>query len=143
MIPKNKYPMNGVIEYNYNYTPKTSIIINYFTSVDTMIKTINNLRSLGDEVEIIVNNDNKGKDCEKIINALTHRNDRMVIANDLGEKRGYHHGAQISNSSEFLIVDDDNHKGDNTTPTSTSTSKISQTKLLPSIPSIPFIPFIP
>lgn len=115
MIPKNKYPMNGVIEYNYNYTPKTSIIINYFTSVDTMIKTINNLRSLGEEVEIIVNNDNKGKDCEKIINALTHRNDRMVIANDLGEKRGYHHGAQISNASEFLIFtqDDDLAPEDN------------------------------
>ena len=67
MIAKNKYPMNGKIEYNYNYNPKTSIIINYFTSVDTMIKTINNLRSLGNEVEIIVNNDNHGKDSEKII----------------------------------------------------------------------------
>ncbi len=115
MIAKNKYPMNGKIEYNYNYNPKTSIIINYFTSVDTMIKTINNLRSLGNDIEIIVNNDNHGKDSEKIIKTLSHRNDRMVIANDLGEKRGYHHGAQLSNSSDYLIFtqDDDLAPEDN------------------------------
>tara|TARA_A100001015_G_scaffold43676_1_gene47992 strand:+ start:304 stop:1104 length:801 start_codon:yes stop_codon:yes gene_type:complete len=107
MSAKNKYPMNGKIEYNYNYKPKTSIIINYFTSVDTMIKTINNLRTLGDEIEIIVNNDNHGKDSEKIMNSLKHRNDRMIIANDLGEKRGYHQGAQISIASEFLIFTQD------------------------------------
>ena len=107
MIGKNRYPMNGVIEYDYNYHPKTTIIINYFTSVDTMIKTINNFRSLGDEVEIIVNNDNHGKDTEKIMKALTHRNDRMMIARDVGEKRGYDYGARLSISDEFLIFTQD------------------------------------
>lgn len=107
--PKNKYPMSGVVEFNYNYKPKTSFIINYFTSVDTMIKTINNVRTLGDEVELIVNNDHSGKDTEKIMNTLKHRNDRMIVCNDLGERRGYHHGAQISNATDYLIFcqDDD------------------------------------
>ena len=107
--PKNKYPMSGKIEYDYNYNPKTTIVINYFTSVDTMIKTIKRLRTLGDEVEIIVNNDKYGQDTEKIMKTLTHRNDRMVIANDLAERRGYHHGAQISNASDYIIFcqDDD------------------------------------
>ena len=27
--PKNKYPMSGKIEYDYNYHPKTTIVINY------------------------------------------------------------------------------------------------------------------
>lgn len=106
-IPKNKYPMSGIVEYNYNYTPKTTLIINYFTSCKTMIKTINRLRSLGDEVEIVVNNDHSGLNTEKIIKALTHRNDRMIIANDLMERRGYHHGAQISNASDYLIFTQD------------------------------------
>merc|ERR1711871_985620 len=107
--PKNKYPMSGKIEYDYNYNPKTTIVINYFTSVDTMIKTIERLRTLGDEVEIIVNNDKYGQDTEKIMKSLTHRNDRMIIANDLAERRGYHHGAQISNASDYIIFcqDDD------------------------------------
>ena len=30
--PKNKYPFSGIIEYDYNYKPKTTFIINYFTS---------------------------------------------------------------------------------------------------------------
>lgn len=107
--PKNKYPMSGKIEYDYNYNPKTTIVINYFTSVDTMIKTIERLRTLGDEVEIIVNNDKFGQDTEKIMKSLTHRNDRMIISNDLAERRGYHHGAQISNASDYIIFcqDDD------------------------------------
>jgi|UniRef100_A0A6C0IV66 hypothetical protein len=107
--PKNKYPMSGKIEYEYNYNPKTTIVINYFTSVDTMIKTIERLRTLGDEVEIIVNNDRFGQDTEKIMKSLTHRNDRMIIAKDLAERRGYHHGAQISNASDYIIFcqDDD------------------------------------
>ena len=107
--PKNKYPMSGKIEYDYNYNPKTTLIINYFTSVDTMIKSINNMRSLGDEVEIVVNNDRFGENTEKIMKHLKHRNDRMIIANDLAERRGYHHGAQISNASDYLIFcqDDD------------------------------------
>ena len=107
--PKNKYPMSGKIEYDYNYNPKTTIVINYFTSVDTMIKTIKRLRTLGDEVEIIVNNEKYGQDTEKIMKTLIHRNDRMVIANDLAERRGYHHGAQISNASDYIIFcqDDD------------------------------------
>jgi len=105
--PKNKYPMSGIIEYNYNYNPKTSIIINYFTSCKTMLKTINNLRTLGDDVEIIVNNDHSGLNTQEIMKTLTHRNDRMIISNDLMERRGYHHGAQISNASEFLIFTQD------------------------------------
>lgn len=107
--PKNKYPMSGKIEYDYNYNPKTTVVINYFTSVDTMIKTIERLRTLGDEVEIVVNNDKFGQNTEKIMKTLTHRNDRMIIANDLAERRGYHHGAQISNASDYIIFcqDDD------------------------------------
>lgn len=108
-VPKNTYPMNGVVEYNYNYTPKTTFIVNYFTSVDTMIKTINNIRKIGDEIEIIVRNDHGAKDCEKIMSVLTHRNDRMIVSNDLGERRGYHYCAQISIASQYLIFcqDDD------------------------------------
>ena len=107
--PKNKYPLSGKIEYDYNYNLKTTLIINYFTSVDTMIKSINNIRSLGDEVEIVINNDRFGENTEKIMKHLKHRNDRMIIANDLAERRGYHHGAQISNASDYLIFcqDDD------------------------------------
>lgn len=113
--PKNKYPLSGKIEYDYNYNPKTTLIINYFTSVDTMIKSINNMRSLGNEVEIIVNNDRFGENTEKIMKHLKHRNDRMIISNDLAERRGYHHGAQISNASDYLIFcqDDDLAPNDN------------------------------
>ena len=107
--PKNKYPYNGIIEYDYNYHPKTTIVINYYTSVDTMINTINNIRSIGNELEIIVNNDKHGQNSEKIMKALYHRNDRMVCCNDLAEKQGYHHGARLSNASDFIIFcqDDD------------------------------------
>ena len=104
---KNKYPMNGVIEYDYNYTPKTTIVINYFTSLETMIRTIDNLRTLGDEVEIIVNNDNYGKDVEKIMQTLNRRNDRMAVSRDIGERRGYDNGARMSISSDFLIFTQD------------------------------------
>lgn len=106
-IAKNKYPYSGVIEYDYNYKPKTTIVINYFTSLDTMIESINNFRCIGDEIEIVVNNDNHGKDSEKIMKTLSHRNDRMVSCNDLAEYHGYHHGAQISNASDFLILTQD------------------------------------
>lgn len=108
-IPKNKYPMSGKIEYDYNYKPKTTIVINYFTSVDTMLKTINNLRCLGDEVEFVVANDRHGENTEQIMKTLTHRNDRMIISHDLDEQFGYNHGAQISNASDYLIFfqDDD------------------------------------
>lgn len=108
-VPKNKYPYSGIIEYNYNYNPKTTMVINYFTSVDTMINTINNIRSIGDELEIIVNNDKNGQGGEKIMKTLSHRNDRMISCNDLAEKEGYHHGARLSNASDFLIFcqDDD------------------------------------
>lgn len=105
--PKNKYPMSGVVEYNYNYHPKTTLIINYFTSCKTMLKTINRLRSLGDEVEIIVNNDHSGLNTQEIMKTLKHRNDRMIVSNDLMERRGYHHGAQISNASDYLIFTQD------------------------------------
>ena len=67
MEPKNKYPMSKIIEYNYNYNPKTSLIINYFTSLNTMLKTIDNIRCLTDEVEIIVINDKYGENTEEIM----------------------------------------------------------------------------
>lgn len=107
--PKNKYPFSGIIEYDYNYKPKTTFIINYFTSIDTLIKTINNIRCLGDEVEIIVINDRFGENTDKIMKVLTHRNDRMIVTRDLGERRGYHHGALLSNAHDYLIFcqDDD------------------------------------
>ena len=115
MEPKNKYPMSKIIEYNYNYNPKTSLIINYFTSLNTMLKTIDNIRCLTDEVEIIVINDKYGENTEEIMKHLHHRNDRMVISRDLAERRGYHHGAQISNASDFIIFtqDDDLAPTDN------------------------------
>ena len=103
---KNKYPSSNKIEYNYNYKPNTSIIINYFTSLNTLLNTINNLRKLGDDIEIIVNND-KALNSDKIMNTLNKRNDRLVVCNDLGERRGYHHGASISNASEYLIFTQD------------------------------------
>ena len=39
----------------------------------------------------------------------------MVISRDLAERRGYHHGAQISNASDFIIFtqDDDLAPTDN------------------------------
>jgi len=105
-LAQNKYPLSGKIEYNYNYNPRTSIIINYFTSLETMIKSINNFRYLGADVELIINND-KAKDSDKIMSILSHRNDRLITCNDLGEKRGYHNGACISNASDFLIFTQD------------------------------------
>lgn len=107
MLPKNKYPMSKKIEYNYNYNPKTSFIINYFTSLNTMLKTIDNVRCLTDEVEIIVINDNYGENTPEIMSHLQHRNDRMIVSRDLAERRGYHHGAQISNASDFIIFTQD------------------------------------
>ncbi len=106
---KNKYPLSGKIEYEYNYKPKTTFIINYFTSIDTLIQTIKNIRCLGDEVEIIVINDRYGENTDIIMKFLNHRNDRMIISRDLGERRGYNHGALISNSSDYIIFcqDDD------------------------------------
>ena len=108
-IAKNRFPFSGKIEYDYNYTPKTTFIINYFTSIDTLIKTIKNIRCLGDDVEIIVINDKFGDNTDKLMKVLTHRNDRMLITRDLGERRGYHQGALLSNASEYLIFcqDDD------------------------------------
>lgn len=106
-IPKNKYPMSGKIEYNYNYSPKTTIVINYFTSLKTLLKTIDNFRSLGDEVEIVVINDRFGENTKHIMKHLTHRNDRMVVSRDLAERRGYHHGALLSNASDFIIFTQD------------------------------------
>ena len=53
LIQKNQFPLNGIINFDYNYKPKTSIIINYFTSLKTMMKTIDNLRTLGDEIVFI------------------------------------------------------------------------------------------
>lgn len=106
-IEKNKYPLSGKIEYHYNYSPKTTIVINYFTSLTTLLNTIDNFRTLGDEVEIVVINDRFGENTEEIMKHLHHRNDRMIISRDLAERRGYHHGSLISNASDFIIFTQD------------------------------------
>ncbi|WP_440923088.1 glycosyltransferase [Candidatus Pelagibacter sp.] len=104
--PKNKFPLSGIINYEFNYNPKISVIINYFTSLGTLKKTIDNLRFLGDQAEIIVIND-RSQDFDEINSKLSHSNDRMIVTKDLGELRGYTYGAKLSNASDFLIFTQD------------------------------------
>ena len=104
--PKNKFPLSGNINYDFNYNPKITVIINYFTSLQTLKKTLENLRYLGDEIEIIVIND-RSQDFDEINSKLYHSNDRMLVTKDLGELRGYSYGARLSNASEFLIFTQD------------------------------------
>jgi hypothetical protein len=103
---KNKYPLSGNLVYHYNERPKSTIIINHYTSLETLLKTIKNLRVLGDEVEIIVINDSKKKS-DKISRSLSHSNDKLIVTQDLGEIRGYKNGANLSSSSDFLIFSQD------------------------------------
>ena len=98
--------MSGIINYEFNYNPKISVIINYFTSLGTLKKTIDNLRFLGDQAEIIVIND-RSQDFDEINSKLSHSNDRMIVTKDLGELRGYTYGAKLSNASDFLIFTQD------------------------------------
>ena len=115
VVPKNQFPLNGIINFDYNYKPKTSIIINYFTSLKTMLGTIDNLRTLGDEVEIIIHND-KAKDCEKILKKLNRTNDKMIVSKEIGETYGWRTSASLALGEKYLIFiqDDDlapNNKG--------------------------------
>lgn len=106
IVPKNKYPLSGNLVYHYNERPRSSIIINHYTSLKTLLKTIKNLRVLGGEVEIIVINDSK-KNSDKISRSLNHSNDKLIVTQDLGEIRGYKNGANLSSSSDFLIFSQD------------------------------------
>jgi hypothetical protein len=113
LIPKNQFPLNGIINFDYNYKPKTSIIINYFTSLKTMMKTIDNLRTLGDEIEIIIHND-KAMDCEKILKKLNRTNDKMIVSKEIGETYGWRTSASLAIGEEyFLFIQDDDLAPDN------------------------------
>jgi hypothetical protein len=105
-ILSNKYPTNGIYTYNYNKAPKTSIIINHFVAYNTLIKTIENLRVLGNNVEIIIVNDN-GKNSDKIFKNLNEANDKLIVTSNLGETKGYISGASISQSTDYLIFTQD------------------------------------
>jgi hypothetical protein len=111
---KNKYPLSGNLVYHYNERPRSSIIINHYTSLKTLLKTIKNLRILGDEVEIIVINDSK-KNSDKISRSLRHSNDKLIVTQDLGEIRGYKNGANLSSSLDFLIFSQDDDLAHNNT----------------------------
>lgn len=104
--PKNKYPLSNVVEYNYSYNPTTSIIIHCFTSPQTALKTIENLRHIKDEIEIILVCDNPKYKID-FNSELNLRNDRIIISNDIGECRGYSAGARISNATDYLIFTQD------------------------------------
>ena len=105
-ILSNKYPINGIYTYNYNENPKTSVIINHFVSFRTLTKTIENLRVLGNNIEIIVINDT-GKNSDKIFNNLNQANDKLIVTSNLSESKGYISGASISQSTDYLIFTQD------------------------------------
>ena len=59
MEKKNYYPLSNKIEYNYNYSPKITYVLQMFNFEDHLETIINNIRLLGNDAEIIVHNDGR------------------------------------------------------------------------------------
>jgi hypothetical protein len=106
--PKNIYPLSGIVNYDFNYKPKTSIIFCHFTSEKTLLNSLKNLKPLREQIEIIIMND-KGKLSSRLNKCLVNSNDLIINTKDLGEGIAYINGANISRSSDYLIFcqDDD------------------------------------
>lgn len=102
---QNDYPISGKFNFDFNYTPKTSVIINYFTSKKTLLKSINNLKKIKD-VEIIIINDS-GKNLNKLSKFLPTSNDRMLISKDWGEAIGYRNASLLSRASDYIVFSQD------------------------------------
>lgn len=105
---KNKYPLSGYINYDYNYKPKTSFIFCHFVAENTLLNSLKNLQKLRSEIEIIIVND-KGNLSLNLNKSLKNSNDIIINSKDLGEVTAYKNGANLSRSSDYLIFcqDDD------------------------------------
>jgi hypothetical protein len=105
---KNKYPLSGFINYDYNYKPKTSFIFSHFVAEKTLLNSLRNLQSLRSEIEIIIIND-KDSLSSNLNKSLKNSNDLIINTRDLGEVTAYKNGANVSRSSDYLIFcqDDD------------------------------------
>ena len=99
---KNKYPLSGYYNYDYNYNPKTSVIISNFNAEKTLIRSLKNLSEIRKEIEIIIVND-QGLLSSNLNKALTNSNDLIINSRDLGECLSYKNGANVSRSSDYLI----------------------------------------
>ena len=105
---KNKYPISGHFNYDYNYKPKTTFIFSHFVAEKTLLNSLKNLQSLRSEIEIIIIND-KGYLSSNLNKSLKNSNDLIINSKDLGEVIAYKNGANLSRSSDYLIFcqDDD------------------------------------
>lgn len=99
---KNKYPLSGFFNYDYNYKPKTSFIFANFMAEKTLLRSIKNLNSIREDIEIIVMHD-RVKLSPELNNSLKNSNDLIVCSKDLGETQSYINGAKLSRASDFLI----------------------------------------
>ena len=106
MEAKNIYPLSGVLEYKYNCKPDVAFIVNYFAKPNLIVQMINNARKISDNMEIIVNNDSKNH-IDIFLGVLNHRNDRLIISDDLGEYMGYNQCAKLSTSTYLIFNQDD------------------------------------
>jgi hypothetical protein len=102
---KNNYPLSGKFNYDFNYKIRTSVIINYFTSKHTLLKSVYNLKKIKN-IEIIIINDS-GKNLNKLSKFLPTSNDRMMISKDWGEAIGYRNGALLARASDYIIFSQD------------------------------------
>ena len=102
---KNYFPLSGKFNFDFNYKPRTSVIINYFTSKKTLLKSVSNLKNIKD-IEIIIINDS-GKNLNELSKLLPTSNDRMLISKDWGEARGYRNGAFLSRATDYIIFSQD------------------------------------
>ena len=92
--------------YGYEKKPKISFIINHFISLKTLIKTIENLKSLKISNEIIIINDT-GKNTDKIFYKLNKNNDTIINTYNLGESNGYIIGSKIARAEDLIILTQD------------------------------------
>jgi hypothetical protein len=102
---KNDFPISGKFNFDFTYKVRTSVIINYFTSKKTLLKSVSNLKNIKD-IEIIIINDS-GKNLNELSKLLPTSNDRMLISKDWGEAIGYRNGALLARASDYIIFSQD------------------------------------
>ena len=78
---KNKYPLSGFTNYDYNYKPKTSFIFSHFVAEKTLLNSLRNLQSLRSEIEIIIIND-KGSLSSNLNKSLKKCLKRSLLCNE-------------------------------------------------------------
>lgn len=103
---KNRFPISGIYNFDFNYNPKISLIVNHFTSTTTLTKSIKNIENYDDDIEIIVIND-KFYPNKKLVNSINNSNHIIINSWDHGEVYGYMRGANISRATDFLIFSQD------------------------------------